>query len=499
MKLGVTRLIAATAIALLCSAAGADIHFKVSYDKAAFAGPFTGRVVIYLSKSMPEPRLGPNWEAPEPIYSIWADALPAGQAVVLDSHNATSFPSAPSTLAAGTYTIQAVVDRNLGGRALGSSPGNLFSKPAKIDLDPGKDSSVDIVCDQVVPEPVFKETGHVKLAEMQSALLTKFYGRPTFMRAAVILPADWDANPGRKYPEDINVPGFGGAYMNLSGQDFSLPPFKGISFIGIYLDPNCPTGHTVFADSDNNGPWGEALTEEFLPFIEKKFRAIGQPGARFVEGHSSGGWSSLWLQVAYPDYFGGVYSTSPDPVDFNAFQNTDLYEPRANMYFDKQGVKYKLARLGGDKFLYMKDYAAMERPIRGEQLGSFNAVFSPRGADGQPASMWDQDTGAVNSSVVNHWKSYDIDLVLKKHWKTLAPKLKGKIHVWCGTGDTFYLDRAVRLMAAEMKSLGSDAEIGMVPGDHFTMMTKDLGEHIEGEMSDAYRAWKTQHPGAKGN
>lgn len=484
------RLLASFAAVGFVALAPADVHFKVSYDKAAFVGPFSGRVVVYLSKSMPEPRLGPNWYSPEPIYSARATNLSSGEAIVIDSTNATSFPGPPSSLTPGTYIVQAVVDRNLGGRAVGDSPGNLFSKPVKVDLDSAKDSTVDLSCDQVAPQPAFKETEHVRLTVMQSKLLSDFYGRPTFMRAAVSLPKDWDSEPDRKYPVYVEVPGFDGSYMDLSGPDFSLPLMKGVPFIYVYLDPNCPTGHSVFADSANNGPWGEALTTEFLPFIEQKFRAIGQAGARFVGGHSSGGWSSLWLQVRYPDYFGGVWSTSPDPVDFHAFQNTDIYAPNANMFFAPDGSRYKVARLGGEKYLYYKDFADMERPIRGEQLGSFNAVFSPRGPDGNPESMWNPESGAVDPAVVENWKKYDIDLILRSNWETLGPKLKGKLHVWVGTEDTFYLDRAVRLMAAEMKELNSDAEVGFVPGDHFTMMTKALTSHMFDEMGNSFLVWQ---------
>src|SRR5438477_4302372 len=140
----------------------------------------------------------------------------------------------------------------------------------------------------------------------------------------------------------------------------------------------------------------------------------------------------------------------------------------------------------------------MEVPIRGEQLGSFNGVFSPKGKNGEPLSMWDPKTGAVIPSVVENWKKYDIDLKLRENWKTLGPKLEGKLHVWVGTEDTFYLDSAVHLMAAEMKELGSDAEIGFVPGDHFTMMTRQLGQHVEDEIADSFIAWRAKNPSPAG-
>lgn len=486
------RWIGLVILLLIETTARAAVHFHVSYPASKFAGPLNGRIVLYFSQRSPQPRLGPDWFNPEPEMSVRVAQILPDHPIDIDDTHGIRFPVDFSHVT-GKYQVQAVVDRNLGGRAIGTSPGNLYSNPQPVDFS--KDTDVDIICDQVVPEPVFKETENVKVAVMESKLLSKFYGRPTFMHAAVALPKEWDTEPDRKFPVDLDVPGFGGSYLDASGRNEPAAPLGGVPFVEVLLDPNCPTGHCVFADSANNGPWGEALITEFIPFIEKKFRCIGQPGARYVGGHSSGGWSSLWLQVTYPDFFGGVFSTAPDPVDFHAFQLVDLYKPGANVYRDA-GKKIPVARLGGDQFLYTEDFAQMEAPLRGEQLGSFNAVFSPRGKDGEPLSMWDPKTGAVVPSVVEAWKKYDIALKLRKEWATLGPKLKGKLHIWVGTEDTFYLDPAVHLLAAELKELGSDAEVGFVPGNHFTMMTPDLRKHIEQEEAESFLKW--QRSGAIG-
>ena len=213
------------------------------------------------------------------------------------------------------------------------------------------------------------------------------------------------------------------------------------------LDPGCRLGHHVFADSANNGPVGRALVEELIPVIEEEYRGLGTADARFVTGHSSGGWSSLWLQVAYPDVFGGVWSLSPDPVDFRDFQRIDLTRPGVNLFSDDDGKPRPLARAGGKPLLYFKPFSDMETVMgHGGQLASFEAVFSPRGADGRPRPLWDRATGAVDPETARAWEKYDIRRKLEREWKTLGPKLAGKLHVYTGAEDTFYLEGAVRLL-----------------------------------------------------
>jgi S-formylglutathione hydrolase FrmB len=253
-------------------------------------------------------------------------------------------------------------------------------------------------------------------------------------------------------------------------------------FIVVHLDANCPTGHSVFADSDNNGPWGKALTTELIPEIDKSFRTIADSRARLLTGHSSGGWSTLWLQVTYPDVFGGTWSTAPDPVDFRDFQQIDIYKPGNNMFVAEDGTNRPLARRQGSVAILYKDFVAMERPIRGEQIGSFEAVFSPRGKDGQPMPLFSRDTGAIDPEVARAWQRYDIGKVLRENWNQLAPKLSGKIHVYMGDSDTFYLEGATKLLSQDLKALNSDAVVEFFPGDHGSFMTRDLRSRIDREM-----------------
>jgi pimeloyl-ACP methyl ester carboxylesterase len=206
-------------------------------------------------------------------------------------------------------------------------------------------------------------------------------------------------------------------------------------------------------------------------------------------GHSSGGWSSLWLQVTYPDHFNGVWSTSPDPVDFRDFQRIDLTRPGVNMFTDDDGKPRPLARLNGEAALYYKAFSDMESVMsHGGQLASFEAVFSARGADGKPKRLWDRATGAVDADVARSWEKYDIRRTLERDWKMLGPKLSGKLHVYTGADDTFYLEGAVKLLQESLKKLDSDAVVEIVPGrDHGTLLDKVMRERINRGMAETFR------------
>jgi hypothetical protein len=257
----------------------------------------------------------------------------------------------------------------------------------------------------------------------------------------------------------------------------------------VVLDPSCRLGHHVFADSENNGPCGRALREELMPHLEKTFRGLGVPGARFLTGHSSGGWSSLWLQVTAPPFFGGTWSTAPDPVDFRDFQRIDIYRPGANVFTDEAGQPRPLARRGGKAVLYFQSFCDMETVMgHGGQLGSFEAVFSPRDRDGKPRPLWDRATGRIDADAARSWERYDVRLMLERNWKTLGPQLAGKLHVFMGSEDTFYLEGATRLLKQTLERLGSDAVVEIVAGrDHGTLLDRALRARIAREMAEAFR------------
>jgi hypothetical protein len=465
------------------------LEFRLSFDRAVSARPFTGRVYVMLFKQqVRDLRPGPDWFRPDPFFAKDVKNWNPGEALVLGG-DALAFPVAMSKVPKGTYSIQAVMDFDRGERHFSTAEGNGHSQTIRRELDGTASGSVELKIDRVYKSRAFKETERVKLVDIQSGFLNAFYCRATHMRAGVVLPRSYATEPAKRYPVVYEIPGFGGTHFGaFTAADRGATDVAGVEMIYVVLDPDCRNGHHVFADSANNGPCGKALIEELIPHIEKKYRAIGTGSARFVTGHSSGGWSSLWLQVAYPDQFNGVWSTSPDPVDFHDFQRIDLTKPDANMFVDAHGEKRPLARRNGKPVLFYKPFSDMEEVMgHGGQLASFEAVFSPRGPGGQPRKLWDRTTGAIDAEVAKSWEPYDIRLVLERNWKTLGPKLSGKLHVWTGGADTFYLEGAVARLKESLAKLGSDASVEIHPGRDHGLRDKAMRERIALEMAERYR------------
>jgi hypothetical protein len=264
-----------------------------------------------------------------------------------------------------------------------------------------------------------------------------------------------------------------------------------IPFITVYLDGNCPEGHSVYANSDINGPWGDALVKEFIPRLESKYRANG---ARLLTGHSSGGWTVLWLQTQYPFTFAGCWSSSPDPVDFRDFQKINLYE-NENLFYDKRGRLRNGATVAGSfPWASIKQFVRAEHVIyRGEQIHSFDAVFGKKGADGKPERICDPETGDMNKTAFEHWKQYDISLNLRSNWSSLQKDLDGKIRVTIGEQDNFLLAGAVHLLDKEMKKLNANMQFEYFPGDHFTVHTPEYRQKGFKFLADRYREWESRN------
>jgi hypothetical protein len=481
------------ALVVLCpvpTAFAEPLRFQVTFAESVSKEPFTGRVFVFLSQSsLREPRFGPNWFKPEPFFARDVERWQAGSVLIFD-REALGCPVKMDQLEKGGYSAQAVMDFDRGIREIGNGPGNAYSKVVTFDHDPAAGGSIALCVDQAIRERRFPESDRIKLVDIESKLLTAFHGKPTRLHAGVILPTSYGEKPEKRYPVIYDIPGFGGSHFSAVSVSSRKPTeVAGVEMLYVVLDPNCRTGHHVFADSANNGPCGRALTEELIPHIEKNFRAIGQPSARFVTGHSSGGWSSLWLQVAYPEFFGGVWSLSPDPVDFRDFQRINIYKPGLSCFTDESGALRPLGRRGDQPFLFFKPLSELEMVMgRGGQLGSFEAVFSPKGADVRPQQLWDRKTGAIDPQVAKSWEAYDINLVLKRNWAVLGPKLKGKLHIYTGEKDTFYLEGAVRLLKGTLTELGSDAVIEILPGhDHGSLLNRALYDRIAKEMAEKYR------------
>jgi S-formylglutathione hydrolase FrmB len=314
--------------------------------------------------------------------------------------------------------------------------------------------------------------------------LSEFYGRDVMLRAAVILPPGYDETD-RRYPALYFIGGFGSNHKIAPAMRARFATHDESQRVCFVIpDPLCRTGHHAFADSDNNGPRGQALVKELIPALEREFRLVAAPTGRFLTGVSSGGWSSLWIQINHPDFFDGVWSVAPDPVDFRAFQQVDIYAPGANIYTDEQGKQRPIMRWGDRIMLWYEPFAKMEWVLGdGGQLGSFEAVFSPRDSDGEPARLFDRRTGAVDPAVAETWKRYDIRLILEQNWERLAPKLSGKVNVFVGEHDNFYLEDAVELLQQWQKSSGADVVVEIVPDrDHMNLFAHDLRQRILNEL-----------------
>ncbi|MGE3314307.1 MAG: alpha/beta hydrolase-fold protein [Planctomycetaceae bacterium] len=485
-------------ITLALIASGSELRsaeraIEVRFSPTVHDRPFTGRVYVFFSRTkVQEPRLGPDWFFPEPFIARDVKEWKPGEPLVFSnelSDEVLGFPVPFAKMSIERNRAQAVVRFNPLAREVGVGPGNGFSAPitlAKPKEGQPPQERVTLLVDQKVVERPFPEERWCKLLRVKSAMLSKFHGRDVYLQGAVTLPASYFKETNRRYPTIFNIPGFGGTHR----QGYSSSPVEernpsGVEFLRVVLDPSCPLGHHVFADSDNNGPVGTAFVEEFLPEFDKQYRSVADPRARFLTGHSSGGWGSLWLQVSQPDHFGGTWSTAPDPVDFRDFQRIDLYAPNQNMYVDPAGKARPLARHGDEVLLTYRNFADMEWVLGpGGQLHSFEAVFSRRGSDGRPALLWDRKTGAVNPEVAKSWERYDIRLVLERNWKTLGSKLAGKLHIHTGSIDTFYLEGAVALLKKSLEQLGSDAVVEIHPGeDHSSLMTPMLMHQITSEMA----------------
>lgn len=310
--------------------------------------------------------------------------------------------------------------------------------------------------------------------DMHSSLLSTFWGQDVSIDAHVLLPDSYYKEPQRKYPIFYWIQGFGGTGQINTGQELAWQrPMRDlhVQYIVVLLNGMFNGGHQEFADSANNGPWGAALTQEFIPMTEAHFRAIGTSQTRFVGGHSSGGWSALWLQITYPDLFGAEWSLAPDPVDFRNFTGPDLTRtPPQNFFHDDSGRQYSI---GGVPLRGFVVGPGWER----RQFDSFDSVFSPRGDGGKPLPLFDRKTGAIDPVVAQYWEThYDIDRLLRDRWGTLGPKLQHKLHVIVGTEDQFDLEPPVGLLKADLQRLGSDAEIDFAAGcNHFSIMNWNGG------------------------
>ncbi|MFM7151918.1 MAG: alpha/beta hydrolase, partial [Gemmataceae bacterium] len=381
-----------------------SFHVDVSFDPSLRKESFTGRLYLMIFRSDHKTlQKWPNWFNPEPCFVRKVSNWEPGSTLSFDD-SALGFPHRLSKLPKGTYTFQAVMDVNPDHAHFSVAPGNLYAITRK-EFDPEKPSGISLQMNQVFKQVEPGDTDRVHFLKVRSNLVSNFHHRPTYLRAGVVLPESYLRNTDKKYPVLLEIPGFGGNHLSalhMAGRGVSR--VKGREVLHVVLDPSCHHGHHVFADSANNGPYGRALIEELIPEIEKRFRVLPGPRNRILTGHSSGGWSTLWLQTTYPDMFAGCWSTAPDPVDFRDFQRINLYRSGENMFLDREGQTRPIARRNGKAVLFYRSFSDMEEIMgHGGQLASFEAVFSNRGEDGQPCKLWNRKTGEIDPQVAESW------------------------------------------------------------------------------------------------
>jgi len=444
--------------------------------------PASGRLFIVIAKSdRPEPRNTIGEAGPNATTIVARDVNDLHSAVI--DHSAAAFPlQSLDQVPPGDYYVQAVLASNRDLKSVGA-PGNLYSDTQRVHLDPRAGATVKLQLTKAIPpEELPPQDEFIRYVRIQSDLLTRFHGRPIYLRAGIILPKDYDRDTNRHFPLRISIGGYGTRYTAVrrlmrSGSEFQRMWLSGDTprFVYLQLDGDGPYGDPYQVNSDNSGPYGDALTKELIPYIEKQFRVIPEPRARVLDGGSTGGWVSLALKIFYPDFFNAVWSSCPDGVDFRGFQLINIYSDK-NAYFDDRGGERPSKRdVNGRVDFTIRHECQMENvmgsgdswTMSGQQWGAWNATYGPKGPGGEggrPVPLWDPKTGVINKSVVEHWKKYDLRLVLEQNWKTLGPKLRGKIHISVGDADSYYLNNAVHMLDDFLKEANPPADARIVYG-----------------------------------
>jgi hypothetical protein len=486
----------------------------VSFPAARSEMPLDGRLLLLLSNDpSDEPRMQID-DSPKSqmVFGVTVDGWKPGEPIAIGD-NAQGYPRASlKDVPAGEYTIQAVLNvyetfhRSDGktvklapdrgeGKQWNIAPGNLLSKPRLVRIGPGAPPtaiSLDEAIPPIKPEPDTKYIRHIRI---QSKLLTEFWGRPMYLSAVVLVPEGYDTHMEAHYPlvifHDHFVTGFNDFREtppdpNLKpdySDRFHLAGYNRIMQEEAYknyqswIAPGTPRmliaklqhanpyyDDSYAVNSANVGPYGDAIETELIPAIERQFRGIGQGWARFVYGGSTGGWESLAVQVFYPEHYNGAFVACPDPVDFHAYMTVDLYKDD-NMFYI-QGANKQVEQPGmrdylGRTLMSMRDNIAYEAALgdrgrSGENFDIWQAVYSPTAEDGYPQPIFDKRTGAIDHHTAEYWREhYDLDAILQRDWTTLGPKLQGKIHLYVGSDDTYFLNNAVYLMEDFLNQTGS--------------------------------------------
>lgn len=504
----------ACAIALSALFVGARVlaadppAFRVSVEAGLRDRPATGRLVIFLIregarvKPGAEPGDGPFYDDPQPIFGVDVENLAPGVAFDV-GRSVSGFPVAFDGLPDGAYRVQAVLDVVKADSDWSREPGNLYSETVAFEHKRGSAAgTVSLTLTKTVEPREMPKTPGVEWFEAPSGLLSEFRGAAVVHHAGVVRPEGFD--PSKKYPAVYMAPGFGGDHRFAAAvaRMGAMGPFGALrrhAFI-ICLDPESPNGHTLFADSANNGPCGRALVEELIPALERQYPLIAEPGARIITGHSSGGWSAVWLATTYPGTFGFCFAGSPDPVDFHAFQKINLHE-RANFYLDGDGKEIASNVQDGEVLMTIRQENQWEEArgpgnTSGQQWDSWQAVFGPRGADGRPAALFDPVTGAIDRAVAEQYKPFDLTDRLVRDPARFGPIFRDHVRIIVGGADEWNLHDAVARLSDALRALDHPmtgektfGKITIVPGaDHGTVMMAPEYRTMGVQMLDALKS-----------
>jgi hypothetical protein len=489
-----------------------QLTFELSFPENRHPSALDGRMLLLVSKDdSQEPRFrisdGPDSQL---VFGIDVDGLEPGESAVIDE-NVFGYPlKSVADIPPGDYWVQGFLNRyetfhrsdghtvklppDKGeGQQWNRKPGNFYSTPKKVSIDPQKDTSIAIVLDQEIPPiPPPEDTRFIKHIKIQSKLLSDFWGCPMYLGACILLPDGFDEHPEARYPLVVNHGHFpytfGGFREEPPDPDleptysarFDWPGYNktqqeyAYKFYQWWTAPDTPRviiievqhanpyyDDSYAVNSANLGPYGDAITYELIPYIEEKFRGIGEGWARTLYGGSTGGWEALGVQVFYPDEYNGCYAACPDPIDFRQYCLVNIYEDK-NAYFLDSDFK-KTPRPGRRNWLgevsctleetNLRELALATNGRSGAQWDIWQAVYSPVGEDGYPRPIWDKRTGEIDHEVAEYWReNYDLSYILKRDWATLGPKLLGKIHIYCGDMDNYYLNNAVYLTEEFLES-----------------------------------------------
>jgi S-formylglutathione hydrolase FrmB len=513
-------------LAVLATTMLSATQFSVSFPKERSDRPLDGRLLLLLSTDpAEEPRLQISGSVKTQIvFGTDVDDWKPGAAAKV-GESAQGYPIRKlSELKPGEYTVQALLNRyetfhladgrvvklppDRGeGQQWQKKPGNLYSKPVKVTIGAGGEP-VALTLDQEIPPIVpAQDTKYIKHIRIRSERLSKFYGTDMYLGAHVLLPEGFDEHPEAHYPLLIDQGHFPADFdeirteppdPNLKPEDserfhiagynkvvqqelydvfkkWTSPGFPRMLVVEIqHATPYYDDSYAV--NSANVGPYGDAIMYELIPEIERRFRGIGQGWARFTYGGSTGGWEALAVQIFYPDEFNGAFGACPDPIDFRAYTVIDIYNDK-NAYY-VEGPHTKVERPAARNYLghisgtvasdNMLELALGTKTRSGGQWDIWEAVFSPAGPDGYPARLWNKETGEIDHNVAEAWKKYDLRYQLETNWAKLGPKLRGKLHIYVGEADTYYLNNAVYLMEDFLKqATNPPAEAEVAYGNRF--------------------------------